>query len=73
MQDDLDALRRRFDEDDDYDMGNDPGFDFDAPAREEPRFLGMTALERMFLTIFLFLNVVILGLALLLATDRIRF
>ncbi len=35
------------------------------------RFLGMTAVERMFLSIFFFMNVVVLGLALLLATQRI--
>ena len=34
-------------------------------------FLGMTPVERMFLSIFLFLNVFIIGLALLVATDRI--
>jgi hypothetical protein len=36
-------------------------------------FLGMTAVERMFLSIFLFMNVAIIGLALLLATGRIVF
>ena len=35
------------------------------------RFLGMTAVERMFLSIFFLMNVVVLGLALLLATQRI--
>lgn len=34
-------------------------------------FLGMTAIERMFLSIFLFMNVTVIGLALLLATGRI--
>jgi hypothetical protein len=34
-------------------------------------FLGMTPVERMFLSIFLFMNVAILGVALLLATNRI--
>jgi hypothetical protein len=38
---------------------------------EERHFLGMTAVERMFLSIFLFMNVVVLGLALLLATNRL--
>lgn len=36
-------------------------------------FLGMTAVERMFLSIFLFMNVCILGLAFLVATGRIVF
>ena len=31
----------------------------------------MTAVERMFLSIFLFMNVCVLGLALLLATGRL--
>ena len=69
---DIDALRQ-FDDDDDYGMDDDPGFDFDAPPPTEKRFLGMTAIERMFLSIFLFLNVVVLGFALLLATNRIQF
>ena len=48
--------------------------DFDADSftfeevREERNFLGMTAVERMFLSIFLFMNVCVLGIALLLAT-----
>lgn len=34
-------------------------------------FLGMTPVERMFISIFLFMNVGVLGLALLLATNRL--
>jgi hypothetical protein len=34
-------------------------------------FLGMSPLERMFLSIFLFMNVAILGVAILMATDRL--
>lgn len=51
--------------------------DFDADAfsfeevSEERHFLGMTAVERMFLSIFLFMNVCVLGIALLLATGRL--
>ena len=45
-------------------------FSFD-DVGEERHFLGMTAVERMFLSIFLFMNVVVLGLALLLATGRL--
>lgn len=37
----------------------------------ERKFLGMTAVERMFLAIFIFLNVLVVGLALLLFTGRI--
>ena len=40
-------------------------------VQEERHILGMSALERMFLSIFLFMNVVVLGLALLLATGRL--
>jgi hypothetical protein len=40
---------------------------------EERHFLGMTAVERMFLSIFLFMNVAVLGVALLLATGRLVF
>ncbi len=45
-------------------------FTFDE-GQEERHILGMTAVERMFLSIFLFMNVVVLGLALLLATGRL--
>ncbi len=45
----------------------------DVEERVEKLFLGMTAVERMFLSIFLFMNVVVLGLAFLLATQRIVF
>jgi hypothetical protein len=40
-------------------------------SSDDQLFLGMTPLERMFLSIFLFMNVTVFGLALLLATDRI--
>ncbi len=50
-------------------------FEVDAFAfddiQEERHFLGMTAVERMFLSIFLFMNVCVLGVALLLATGRL--
>ncbi len=45
-------------------------FDF-GEIPEERHFLGMSAVERMFLSIFLFMNVVVLGIALLLATGRL--
>ena len=40
-------------------------------VKEERHFLGMTAVERMFLSIFLFMLVCALGVALLLATKRL--
>jgi hypothetical protein len=46
--------------------------DFDADVREERTlFLGMTPVERMFLSMFLFMNVLVLGVALLLVTGRL--
>jgi hypothetical protein len=42
-------------------------------GRSERGFLGMTAVERMFLAIFFFLNVLVLGLVALVATGRIVF
>jgi hypothetical protein len=71
MQDDLDALRR-FDEDE-LDFDDDAGYLNDVPVRDEKRFLGMTAIERMFISIFIFLNIVVIGIGLLLATGRIQF
>lgn len=71
---DFDDLRGLTDEDEDDfsfdDIPEDnvlPSADDDAPER----FLGMTAIERMFLSIFFFMNVLVLGVALLLATGRI--
>ncbi len=71
----LDDLRRStneetFDfenEDNVIDMGE------DREERVQRLFLGMTAVERMFLSIFFFMNVCVLGLAMLLATKRIAF
>jgi hypothetical protein len=40
-------------------------------AATSGRFLGMTAVERMFLSVFFFMNVVVFGLAILIATKRI--
>ncbi|MDZ4766999.1 MAG: hypothetical protein SGI73_20870 [Chloroflexota bacterium] len=65
----LEELRRGSSNEDDYDNDDD---DFgDAPAREERLFLGMTAVERMFLSIFFFMNIVVLGIAVLLLTGRL--
>ena len=57
----------------------DSGFDdddeslFDEAAVDDVSgpFLGMTPMERMFVSIFLFINVAVLGVALLLAFERI--
>ena len=51
------------DEDDDF-------FAADATDGTGTLFLGMTPVERMFISIFLFMNVAVLGVALLLATGR---
>lgn len=67
----LDELRK---DDDSFDFEEDVSLESDEPEdRHERLFLGMTAVERMFIAIFLFLNVVVLGLAFLLATGRIAF
>lgn len=69
MLDDLrkDALEHDFEEfeDDDDDML------IEETTTRNTRFLGMTAVERMFLSIFFFLNVLVLGLAILIVTQRI--
>lgn len=68
----LDDLRRsasgEFDDNEPEELGL-----IDEGVREERLFLGMTAVERMFLSIFLFMNVAVLGIALLLATNRLVF
>ncbi len=74
MSDDLHDLR--FDdaaEPIDFEGEEDTFFEDRSVVQSESRFLGMSAVERMFLSIFLFMNVVVLGLALLLATRRIVF
>ncbi len=71
---DIDDLRKPeedFDLDDEMPMDE---FDFDVDGSTgSTRFLGMTPVERMFIAIFLFMNVFVLGLALLLATGRFAF
>lgn len=68
----LDDLRRSG-EDDDFSFGEDEEFDYASDARETEQklFLGMTPIERMFISMFLFMNVAVLGIALLLATGRL--
>lgn len=66
----FDDLRRSTQEDfDDYDFDEEESANV-APVAQQ-RFLGMTALERMFISMFFFMNVAVLGIALLLATGRI--
>jgi hypothetical protein len=68
----LDDLRRSG-EDDEFSFGEDEDFDYGTDVRdgEQKLFLGMTPLERMFISMFLFMNVAVLGIALLLATGRL--
>jgi hypothetical protein len=70
MSDNINDLRRLADD-------GDSSFD-DEPANygteltgEKRLFLGMTPIERMFISMFLFMNVAVLGIAILLATGRI--
>ena len=75
MSDDFDL--RSFAEEDDFPFGEEGEGEaedlgaFEAGGPEAAPFLGMTPIERMFLSIFLFMNVAILGVALLMVTDRI--
>lgn len=70
----LDDLRRNDFADDFDEIEEDSEFDRIREDDEEVSqrlFLGMTAVERMFLSIFLFMNVVVFGLAFLFVTGRI--
>lgn len=67
----LDELRK---DDDSFDFEEDVSLETDeSDVHPQRLFLGMTAVERMFIAVFVFLNVVVLGLAFLLATGRIAF
>ncbi len=72
----LDDLRRST-SDDSFDFEDDDdnvlSMREDAEEKVDRLFLGMTAVERMFLSLFLFMNVCVLGLAILLATKRLVF
>jgi hypothetical protein len=70
-----DELRNNAEDDESLDFDNDIGMEIvsDKEQQVQQLFLGMTAVERMFISIFLFMNVAILGLAFLLATHRIVF
>jgi hypothetical protein len=70
----LDDLRKSTDSGyDEFDIEDDEAFAFVEDSRPERNFLGMTAVERMFLSIFFFMNVLVIGLALLIATGRLVF
>jgi hypothetical protein len=70
----LDDLRRSaFEGESDDFEGDDDAFSFDDAPRQERQFLGMSAVERMFLSIFFFMNILVIGVALLLATGRLVF
>lgn len=71
----LDELRNTTEDDDSLDFDDEIGMEIvdDKEQQVQKLFLGMTAVERMFISIFLFMNVAILGLAFLLATRRIVF
>jgi hypothetical protein len=73
MPDDLRDLRFDDEPEIDFEAEEDTFLEDRSAIQSESKFLGMTAVERMFLSIFLFMNVVVLGLALLLATHRIVF
>lgn len=69
--DDLRDLRESTGEDEDDYLPFGEEEESAAVVERSSLFLGMTAIERMFLSIFLFMNVTVIGLALLLATGRI--
>lgn len=71
MLDDLrrDALEQDFDDFEDEE--DEDAVSAISSGDDDARFLGMTAVERMFLSIFFFMNVLVLGLAMLVATQRI--
>lgn len=69
----LDDLRRSPNDDFDFDADESAGEELflDREEATTQLFLGMTAVERMFLSIFFFMNIVVLGLAFLVATGRV--
>ncbi|MBZ0288617.1 MAG: hypothetical protein K8I30_13450 [Anaerolineae bacterium] len=70
----LDDLRRSTNEETfDFEDDDNVIMQEDTEEKVQRLFLGMTAVERMFLSIFFFMNVCVLGLAMLLATKRIAF
>jgi len=68
----LDDLRRSALTNEMEDLDDDDDIQID-DAAPKANFLGMSPVERMFISIFLFMNAFVLGLAFLLATKRIVF
>lgn len=62
-----------FDDFDDDDDAFEIGREIESNNLGDGRVLGMTAGERAFLSVIVFLNVVVLGVGLLLATGRLVF
>ena len=76
MYDDLrQTVDDEFDFEDDLEADEDFPVAFEASEGNAPqnRLLGMTPGERAFLSIMLFLNVLVLGAALLVVTGRLQF
>jgi hypothetical protein len=69
----LDDLRRSTMQDDDFSFDDDEEVELEVSDRadRDRYFLGMRPVERMMLMIFLFMNVCVIMLALLLATGRL--
>jgi hypothetical protein len=70
--DDRDNIRGLIDEEDPFAPDDDESdVVIESSSASDSLFMGMTPVERMFISMFLFMNVAVLGVALLLATGRI--
>jgi cell division protein FtsL len=67
----LDDLRRSATEEPADDNPFDDEFDQPAPRAERSGFLGLSPVERMFLALFLVMDVIVIGAVILLATNRV--
>jgi cell division protein FtsL len=67
----LDDLRKGAFDDADREATTAEDFTSIPQEKAKRKFLGMTAVERMFLIIFLFINVLVIGAAILLITGRL--
>lgn len=74
---DMDDLRSLTQDDefvlDDEQLPFELGTEIDQRQRAQGRFLGLTAPQRAFLAFMIFLNVLVLGVGLLVATGRLAF
>lgn len=68
-----DDFRRNLLDEDDFDDMQEDDLSSEENSRNQQLFLGMTAVERMFLSIFFFMNVLVFGLAFLIVTNKIVF